>query len=134
QPIGVVTCPTQLARDVLALDQSSFVEALADGGNEIGCPVGGALREVSDDGRRWHLLRPSRERPRDSRATEERDELAPPDHSITSSARASRVGGTSRRSILAVGWLMTSSNLLACTTGRSAGFSPLRMRPAYLPN
>jgi ABC-type uncharacterized transport system substrate-binding protein len=30
----------------------------------------------------------------------------------------------------AVSTLMTSSNLVACTTGKSAGFSPLRMRPA----
>src|SRR5262245_35885881 len=50
-------------------------------------------------------------------------------HSITSSARASSVGGTAMRSILAVSALMTSSNLLACTTGRSAGLVPLRMRP-----
>src|SRR5262249_3772484 len=54
----------------------------------------------------------------------------PPHHSITSSARASRVGGTSRPSALAVGRVMTSSNLVGCTTGKSAGFSPLRMRPA----
>ena len=51
-------------------------------------------------------------------------------YSITSSAVASRVGGTVRPSILAVSALMTSSNLLDCTTGRSAGLSPLRMRPA----
>jgi hypothetical protein len=51
------------------------------------------------------------------------------DYSITSSARASSVGGTSRPSIRAVWALMTSSNLLACTTGRSAGLAPLRMRP-----
>jgi hypothetical protein len=50
-------------------------------------------------------------------------------HSITSSARASSVGGTSTPSALAVGRLMTSSNLVGWTTGRSAGFSPLRMRP-----
>jgi MFS superfamily sulfate permease-like transporter len=35
----------------------------------------------------------------------------------------------SRPSILAVWALMTSSNLLDCTTGRSVGFAPLRMRP-----
>src|SRR5512138_1348817 len=50
-------------------------------------------------------------------------------HSITSSARVRSVGGTVRPSSLALSALMTSSNLLACTTGKSAGFSPLRMRP-----
>ena len=54
-------------------------------------------------------------------------------HSITSSARASSVGGTSRPSIRAVSWLITSSNLLDCTTGKSTGFAPLRMRPTYAP-
>jgi hypothetical protein len=50
-------------------------------------------------------------------------------HSITSSAVASREGGTVRPSILAVWALMTSSSLLTCTTGKSAGLTPLRMRP-----
>ena len=31
---------------------------------------------------------------------------------------------------LAVWALMTSSNFDACTTGKSAGFAPLRMQPA----
>src|SRR5262249_3069076 len=51
-------------------------------------------------------------------------------HSITSSARASSVAGTSRPSNLAVCRLMTSSNLVACTVGKSPGLAPLRMRPA----
>src|SRR5262249_22981254 len=51
-----------------------------------------------------------------------------PFHSITSSARASSVGGTSRPSAFAVFILITSSYLVGACTGRSAGFSPLRMR------
>src|SRR6266702_5491254 len=46
------------------------------------------------------------------RPAEQRDELAPLHHSITSSARASSVGGTSRPSALAVLRLMTSSYLV----------------------
>ena len=61
-------------------------------------------------------------------AAKQRDERAP-FHSITSSAVASSLSGTVRPSILAVWVLMTSSNFDACTTGRSAGFAPLRMRP-----
>ena len=49
-------------------------------------------------------------------------------YSITSSARASSVGGTSRPSAFAVLRLMTSSYLVGACTGRSAGFSPLRTR------
>src|SRR5258708_39326274 len=55
---------------------------------------------------RHRLLRARRERPRRC-AAEQRDELAP-FHSITSSARASSMGGTSRPSALAVLRLMTN--------------------------
>ena len=51
-------------------------------------------------------------------------------YSITSSARARRVCGTVRPSALAVFRLMTSSNLVGCWTGRSAGLAPLRILPA----
>ena len=51
-------------------------------------------------------------------------------HSITSSARASSVGGTSRPRTLAAWRLMHSSNLVDCITGKSAGLAPLRIRPA----
>src|SRR5262252_3183201 len=56
--------------------------------------------EKSNDWHR-HLLRARRERPRGRRAAEQSDEFAA-DHSMTSSARASSVGGTSRPSALAV--------------------------------
>src|SRR5262245_14050809 len=49
-------------------------------------------------------------------------------YSITSSARASSVGGTGRPSVLAVCRLMTSSNLVGACTGSSPGFVPLRIR------
>src|SRR5262245_28653071 len=45
-------------------------------------------------------------------------------YSITSSARASSEGGTVRPSIRAVSALITSSNLVACATGMSAGCFP----------
>src|SRR3954468_9106830 len=48
-------------------------------------------------------------------------------HSITSSARASSEGGTSRPSVLAVLRLIIRSTFVDCWTGRSAGFSPLRI-------
>jgi len=49
-------------------------------------------------------------------------------YSITSSAMARSVGGTVRPKVLAVLRLITNSNLVGACTGRSAGFSPLRMR------
>src|SRR5262245_45548180 len=50
-------------------------------------------------------------------------------HSMTSSARARLEGGTVRPSALAVLRLTTSSNRVGCSTGRSAGLSPLRILP-----
>ena len=55
-------------------------------------------------------------------------------YSITSSARASSVGGKSRPSGFAVLRLMTSSNLVGCWTGRSAGFAPRRTLASCFPN
>jgi hypothetical protein len=49
-------------------------------------------------------------------------------YSITSSARASTEGGTVSPIALAVLRLITVSYLVGVCTGRSAGFSPLRMR------
>src|SRR5437763_13834183 len=46
-------------------------------------------------------------------------------HSITSSARARIDGGIVRPSARAVFRLMTNSNLVGCSTGRSAGLAPL---------
>src|SRR5436190_22304934 len=58
------------------------------------------------------LLRARGERPYGRRAAEQRDELAPSHHSITSSARTSRIVGISRPSVLAVRKLITRSNLV----------------------
>ena len=49
-------------------------------------------------------------------------------YSITSSARASTDCRMSRPRVLAVLMLITNSYLVGACTGRSAGFSPLRMR------
>src|SRR5262249_42937102 len=103
-----------------------------------------SLQECPDAGQKYHiirscvqehtdaphplgLLRAGRERPRGCRTAEQCHERAAP-HSITSSARASTLGGISRPSILAVFRLMTSPYLVGACTGRSAAFSPLRMR------
>ena len=48
-------------------------------------------------------------------------------YSIASSARARNEGGTVRPSAFAVLRLITSSNLVGCSTGRSAGLVPLRI-------
>src|SRR5262249_52919438 len=117
---------------VFAFDESSVIQALPKGIDSI-CEAGS--RGASEKSDYWHrgLLRTRRERPADRRAAEQRDELAPPDHSITSSPGNWIALGTSRSSALAVCRLMTNSNLVDCMTGRSAGFAPLRIWPHMTP-
>ena len=50
-------------------------------------------------------------------------------YSIISSARPSNAGGIVMPRAFAVLRLMSRSTFVDCWTGRSAGFSPLRMRP-----
>src|SRR5262245_10377081 len=98
--------------DVLAVDIADLFQPLSKTAQKFGGHVERSRVEPADN---WHpsLLRPRPDRPRGGRAAEQRDELAPSDHSITSSARASSVAGTSRPSASAVGRLMTNSNLVA---------------------
>jgi ABC transporter substrate binding protein len=122
----------------LAIAAARYSIPAAFGSREI-AEAGGLMSYGSNIVDGWHQLgadpahaigrlRPRRERPRRRRAAEQRDELAPL-HSITSSAATSSLSGTSRPSALAVLRLITNSNRVDCTTGRSAGCSPLRTRP-----
>src|SRR6516164_9694244 len=123
--MGVAKAKVDL--DVATVDPAQFLQALYQLPDQ-GLPFWIALREhtqKSDARHRAGLLGARRERPRSRRAAE-RDELAP-SHSITSSARASSEIGTIRPSALAVFRLMNNSTLVVCWTGRSAGFSPLRI-------
>src|SRR5215471_16188168 len=128
QPVILILGEAIFKRDVLTLDKACFSQAMTDGGHEVWIVAGRPGTEEPDQ-RHRRLLRPCRKRPR-RRATEQRDELAP-SHSITSSAVASSVGGTSRPSAVAVLRLITSSYLVGACTGRSAGFSPFSMRSTY---
>src|SRR5262249_535762 len=87
--------------------------------------IAGRNSAEESDYRRRRLLCVRRERPGRC-AAEQRDELAAC-HSITSLARRRDDSGIVRPSALAVVRLMTSSNLVGCSTGRSAGFAPLRI-------
>src|SRR5262249_23807889 len=89
--------------------------------------IGGVGHERAYAPHALGLLRTHRERPRCRSAAEQRYELAPAHHSITSSARATKIGETSKPKALAVLRLTTNSNLVPCSTGRSAGFDPLRI-------
>src|SRR3984885_10963472 len=125
QPVRMALGPAKLDGHVLPVDKAGFLQTLAERLGFLG--IWGSTVK-NPDHRQRRLLRAGGERPRGYRAAKERDELAPP-HSITSSASASRFGGTLMPSALAVLRLTTSSTLTDCSIGRSAGLSPLRMRP-----
>src|SRR5262249_28944158 len=120
--------PPILDRDRATIDPTEFAQPLHKSGNPLARGRRRARTQESNNRHLPRLLRARRERPR-GRGAEQRDELAAL-HSITSSARASSVGGTSRPSALAVLRLSTSWNLTGAWTGSSLGFSPLRMRSA----
>src|SRR5262245_50974744 len=125
QPVVLIFSPPILDCNVLALNEACLLKAPPECDHERREPsMRSAVKYSNQRGR----LRAHRERPCRRRAPEQTNELAPRAHSITSSARASSVGGTSRPSTLAVLRLMTSSNLVGFCTGRSAGFSPRRIR------
>ena len=115
-----------LARELLATPKPQSQPAEADAANpsEPACPCCGGRMLLIETFERG-LDRP---RQRSAKYPNTRKQIVA--YSITSSARASSVGGISSPSALAVLRLMTRSNLVGCTTGRSAGFSPLRIRPA----
>src|SRR5262245_63996497 len=108
QAVVLAGKPVVLDRHVLALDVARFAKAFT----KCGCMAYGTIeRSTAEKPHHRHrrLLRARRERPRRRRAAEKRDELAAVAHSITSSERASNVGGTTRPSALADFRLMTHS-------------------------
>jgi len=127
QTIILALQPVVLNGYVLTLDVAVFTKPRAERAHTVSGGVGRPGVEERNH-RNCRLLRPRGEWPRRS-APKPRDELSALDHSITSSAVARSVSGTSMPSVLAVCRLMTKSNLVDCITGRSAGLAPLRMLP-----
>src|SRR5215472_13511198 len=86
QSIVLPLCPAIVDGDVLTLDNTYFIETLADDRHER-CVDSERTAAEQPNHRKRTLLRTRRERPR-RRTPEQRDELAPL-HSITSSAQPS---------------------------------------------
>src|SRR5262245_1901367 len=118
--------------DVAAFGPPQFLQLLAK------CPkvrlnfrvACGVWHQYSDAAHLLALLRTRRERPDGRRAGDERDELASL-HSITSSARVSSVAGTASPIALAVLRLISSSNLVGNSIGRSPAFAPFNILATY---
>src|SRR5262249_59177322 len=113
QPIELIFGgPPKLDRHALAYDIAGLAQAFAEPRDQRRKLFRRTMMEKSND-RHRRLLCARRERP-GRRAAEQRDEIAPLHHSITSSARASSASGTVRPSTFAVLRLITSSNLVGC--------------------
>src|SRR5262249_34677439 len=120
-PLG----PADFQRDRLPFDVAQVSESVPE---RLEPARGrGIAAKVTDPGDFWRGLCAAGQRP--GRSAGEQSDEGTPLHSLTSSARASRVGGTVRLSALAVLRLRIISTLVIRCTGRSAGFSPLSMRP-----
>src|SRR5262245_24116552 len=123
QSIDIVLRGSVFDGNVLPLDIAKVAQAL---------PKVIPVRRVVYDADARHpadwLLRARPHRPHGRRTAEQRDELAPPDHSITLSAIASTPGGIVNPSVFAVLRLMLNSNLIGCSTGRLEALAPFNVR------
>ena len=91
-------------------------------------PIPHRIHQKTDPKDSPRLLRASRERRGEEPGSDNADERAAVHYSMTRSARSSSDGGIARPSAFAVFRLITSSNLVGCSMGRSPGFVPLRIR------
>src|SRR5262249_38484288 len=96
-----------------AADPGPATEVLPDIGNHVGL----AARQIAEAERCQHGEQDSAALGEGARG-----------HSMIRSARSSSDGGIVRPRTLAALRLITSSKVLACSTGSSAGFAPLRIR------
>src|SRR5712692_2562408 len=117
--------PPRLQDDRLAFDISEIEKSLS---KRIEVLKRGAAGCKDTDSRYLpSLLGPGGERRGDDAASEHRHEGAPLHHRIISSARSRSDCGIVRPSAFAVLRLITNSNLVGCSTGKSAGLAPLRI-------
>src|SRR5262249_861851 len=124
--LGTSLHPAIFNRDGATLDPAQFTQSLHENSRPR-TPERSVRAQDPDCWQPTRLLRACRDRRR-SPPAQHAEAVASLHHSITSSARASRVGGMSRPSVLAVLRLIVSSYLVGCWTGSSATFAPLRIR------
>jgi hypothetical protein len=124
QQLVLAARPAIVDRSVLPLDKAAGRKPLAESREAFLVFLRRAGVQEAD-GR--HRLRPRRQWQCGNR-TGKRTEKLPAPHSITSSARSRKDSAIVRPSVLAVFRLTMRSNLTGACTGRSPGFSPLRIR------
>src|SRR5262249_55589524 len=99
QPCIITPGPAVDDRYISIGSESCALQTLKKSRYQVWSGIGCSYPEIAHDWQ-WPRLRLRRHWPR--RRADQRDELATPDHSMTSSARASSIGDTSRPRDLAV--------------------------------
>src|SRR5262249_18001307 len=122
----VVQRPSEFNCQILALDIPRLAQSFSKSPQQWLSWSRRTGMQIADHGSDGLLC--SRDQwPRSHPAAEQPDELAPPDHSITSSASARSLSGTVKPSAFAVLPLITSWNRVGCSTGSSAALAPRRI-------
>src|SRR5262249_45196214 len=129
QSVGLVLRPAIYDRDILTLEVAAVFQATVKS-LQATREHFGRYDIKKPNCRHGRPLRPRHNRPC-RRAAEQRDELAAPHHSITSSARRSNASEKVRPIALAAFRLITRLNFVGACTGRSLGLAPRRMRSTY---
>src|SRR6516162_3126408 len=131
-PIRITGAPAKFDPQIAAFRPPNVSECLPER-SEPGLRFTVALgigQQHTDPPHPFRLLRARRDCPGSRRATQKRDQLAPP-HSITSSAISRKSGVIVSPRAFAALRLMTSSNFVGRCTGNSAGLAPLRILSTY---
>src|SRR5262245_40792874 len=110
--------------EILAFDEAEPPQFIEQG--EIMRCIARARKQAAEAINASGLLAARCERPRGCRSANQFDELAPL-HSITSSARSNIDVGIVTPIALAVPRFTTSSNMVGCSIGKSAGLAPWRI-------
>src|SRR5262249_53587486 len=125
---GIPAGEPPLDRQVLALDVAELGEAANQAAVERICVDRFGLLPSAEESDAPDLCsRLRRSERRDAHENREREGPGSP-HSITSTAWSRSSGGIVKPSAFAVFLLMTSSRTEGCSTGRSAGLVPSRIR------
>lgn len=121
-PLG----PPVVDHHVLSFDMTRLFQSLSKGDQQVGPGRCGPTVEKTDD-RHCGRLSPRHENAAE-RCGGDHDRGATALHWITSSARSSSDCGMLNPKALAVFRLIKNSKVAGCSTGRSAGLAPLRIR------
>jgi hypothetical protein len=77
EALAASLCPANLDRDIATVDPTKFAQPLNESGKQLAAARRRGRAQEPNGRQLAHLLRARHERPRGSRAAEQRDELAP---------------------------------------------------------